>query len=50
MQMPTMSVAAEVQTQRHWVKNAAKAAFLFFFLKGTVWVAAAWLAMRGINP
>ncbi|MBL8269318.1 hypothetical protein [Steroidobacter sp.] len=48
--MPTVSVAADVQSQRGWVKNAATAAFLFLFLKGTVWVAAAWLAMRGMNP
>lgn len=41
------SVAATAQVCPPWLKNAAKATSLFLFLKGVVWLAAAWLAVRG---
>lgn len=41
------SVAATAHGSHDWLKNAAKATFLLLFIKGTAWVAAAWLAMRG---
>jgi hypothetical protein len=42
------SVADTVQVCPPWVKNAAKATSLFLFLKGVVWLAAWWLAFRGL--
>lgn len=43
------SVAATVPGRHAWLKNAARAAFLFFMIKGTTWLAASWLAFRGFN-
>ncbi len=44
-----ISVATTVQNSPEWVKTAAKATFLALFLKGTMWVGASWLALRGFG-
>ena len=41
------SFAAIAQVCPAWLKNAARASFLFFFIKSVAWLAAWWLAVRG---
>jgi hypothetical protein len=50
MQFPTTTFTA-VAVRRYpvWVKRAATATFLLVFLKGSVWLGATWLAMRGFH-
>lgn len=41
------SVAASVERYPAWVKGTARATFVLLIIKGTVWVGASWLALRG---
>ncbi|HEY0683250.1 MAG TPA: hypothetical protein VGD45_13035 [Steroidobacter sp.] len=45
----TATVAATAHGYPAWLKNAARAAFLFLFLTGASWVAMMWLALRGFD-
>jgi len=47
MQASITSVAATVQRSPAWVKGTARATFLLLVIKGTVWLGASWLALRG---
>ena len=42
------SFDAIVQQCPDWLKNAARASFLFFFIKSVAWLAAWWLTFRGL--
>ena len=51
MQMQTAiaaSFAATTEACPDWLKGAARATFLFFFIKSVIWLAALWLAFRGV--
>jgi hypothetical protein len=50
MQIP-MATFTAVAVQRYpaWFKKAATATFLLLFIKGSVWLGATWLALRGFN-
>lgn len=43
------SFAAKVQGCPDWLKNAARATFVLGVIKGTVWLAGSWLALRGFS-
>ena len=43
------SFAARVQDCPTWLKSAARATFVLCVIKGTVWLAGSWLALRGLS-
>lgn len=43
------SFADKIQACPNWLKNAARATFVFLVIKGSVAAATAWLALRGFE-